>query len=312
MEALDVLDLIGNTPLIVLPEGAAELPGGVRVCLKLESFNPSGSVKARAAAAIVAEAEARGRIRPGATLLDASSGNTGIAYALIAARRGYQLVLCLPENASAQRQQLLTTYGAQIVHTSGLLGTDGAQQQAVALAEANPDWVYLNQYDNEANWRAHYQSTGPELWRQTEGTITHLVATVGTGGTLTGTGRFLKEQRAEIQVVEVQPSSPLHGLEGVKHMATARVPGIYDPDLADVRLGIDTEAAFRTLRCLARHGLLLGPSGGAAVHAALKIARGLQHGTVVAIAPDSGTRYLAESHIWTPADAQEAPCRLAS
>lgn len=306
-----LLDAIGNTPLVELPDGVADVPPGVRVLLKLESFNPGGSVKDRAARQIVLEAEQAGRIRPGATILDASSGNTGIAYAMIAAQRGYRLVLCLPKNASAERQRLLQVYGAEIVHTSPLDGTDGAQAMAVRLAAEHPDWVYLNQYDNDANWRAHALTTGPELWRQTGGTITHLVATVGTSGTLTGTSRFLRTVAPDLRVVEVQPDGPMHGLEGVKHMESARVPRIYDPDVADQRLGAPTECAWATMRALARRGILAGPSGGAAVWAAIQVARELEQGVVVAILPDSGARYLADAHIWT-APIEEAPCRLAS
>ncbi|MBX2798991.1 MAG: cysteine synthase family protein [Myxococcales bacterium] len=310
MDLPSFVEIIGNTPLVGLP-AVFELPDGVQIALKLEGRNPSGSVKARAARSIVQEAERAGRLKPGGTILDASSGNTGIAYAVIAGQRGYRLVLCLPKNASAQRQQLLKTLGTEIVHTSPLEGTDGAQAEAVTLADDHGDWVYLNQYDNDANWRAHYQTTGPEIWNQTQGTVTHFVATVGTSGTLTGTGRYLREQRKDVQIVEVQPDSPLHGLEGVKHMQTARVPGIYDPGVATDRRAMSTERSFRMVRCLAHHGLLLGPSGGAAVQAAVDVARDLTHGVVVAIVPDSGSRYLSEPHIWTPAEG-EVPCRLAS
>jgi S-sulfo-L-cysteine synthase (O-acetyl-L-serine-dependent) len=307
----DLLDAIGNTPLVPLPDGIAELPPGVRVLLKLESFNPGGSVKDRAARQIVLEAERDGRLKPGATILDASSGNTGIAYALIAAQRGYRLVLCLPKNASAERQRLLAAYGAEIVHTSPLDGTDGAQAMAVRLAAEHPDWVYLNQYDNDANWRAHELTTGPELWRQSRGAITHLVATVGTSGTITGTARFLRTVAPDLRVIEVQPDGPMHGLEGVKHMQSARVPRIYDPHVADQRLGAATECAWAAMRALAKRGILAGPSGGAAVWAAVQVARELERGVVVAILPDSGARYLADAHIWT-APIEEAPCRLAS
>ncbi|MEQ1505678.1 MAG: cysteine synthase family protein [Myxococcota bacterium] len=300
-----ILEQIGDTPLIRLPD-LWGLPPAVSVWLKCEWFNPGGSVKDRAAREIVLEAEAAGRLSHGATILDASSGNTGIAYAMIAAARGYHLVLCLPRNASAERQRLLAAYGAEVVLTSPLEGTDGAQREAVRLAAAHPDWVYLNQYDNDANWRAHFRTTGPELWDQTNGGITHLVATVGTTGTLTGTARFLRTRVPDLQVIEVQPDGPLHGLEGVKHLASARVPGIYDPTVATRRIGVPTEGAFEVVRALARRGLLLGPSGGAAAWAAIEVARGLDHGVVVAIAPDSGARYLADAHLW------EVPCRLAS
>lgn len=306
---MSVVDAIGNTPLVPLPDGIAHLPDGVELWLKCEGFNPGGSVKDRAAREIVRQAESSGRLRPGGTILDASSGNTGIAYAMIAASLGYHLVLCLPRNASTERRRLLAAYGAEIVDTSPLEGTDGAQREAAQLAEAHPDWVYLNQYDNDANWQAHFRTTGPELWAQTDGRITHLVATVGTSGTLTGTSRFLRTRRPELQVVEVQPDSPMHGLEGVKHLPTARVPRIYDPTVADSHREVATEDAFAMVRCLARRGLLVGPSGGAATRIALDVARELDHGLVVAILPDSGSRYLSESQLWTPV---EEPCRLAS
>jgi S-sulfo-L-cysteine synthase (O-acetyl-L-serine-dependent) len=302
-----MIDLIGNTPLLPLPDGLADLPAGVEVWLKHEGANPGGSVKDRAAREIVLEAERDGRLRPGGTLLDASSGNTGIAYAMIAAARGYRLVLCLPRNASVERRQLLAAYGAVVVETSPLEGTDGAQREAVRLAERNPDWVYLNQYDNDANWRAHQRTTGPELWSQTRGRISHLVATVGTSGTLTGTARFLRCVRPDVQIVEVQPEGPMHGLEGVKHMATARVPGIYDPGLADRRLGADTDEAWRLVRALARRGLLVGPSSGAATAAAIRVAQELRsRAVVVAILPDSGARYLSDERIWR-AEPEEVP-----
>ncbi|MEQ1571879.1 MAG: cysteine synthase family protein [Myxococcota bacterium] len=306
---MNLLDTIGQTPLVPLPDGLAQLPRGVSVWLKLEGTNPGGSVKDRAARGIVADAERRG-LRPGATIVDASSGNTGIAYAMIAGNRGYSLVLCLPANASPERKRLLEAYGARVVPTSALEGTDGAQREAARLAEQHPDWVWLNQYDNDANWRAHFDTTGPELWAQTEGRITHLVATLGTTGTLVGTGRYLRSRRADVEVVEVQPDSPMHGLEGVKHLATARVPGIYDPTVATARVEASSERAFATVRCLARRGWLVGPSGGAAVDAAVAVARGLDHGVVVAIVPDSGARYLSDAHLWTPTE--EDPCRLAS
>lgn len=306
---------IGCTPLVALPAAIARehgLRAGVQVLLKVEAANPGGSVKDRAARAIVADAEARGALHAGGTIVDASSGNTGIAYAMIAAARGYDLVLCLPRNASAERQRLITAFGARIVHTSPLDGTDGAQREAARLADANPDWVYLNQYDNDANWRAHYETTGPELWAQTGGALTHLVATVGTTGTITGTGRFLRTVSDGVTVVEVQPDAPLHGLEGAKHLGSARVPGIYDRTLADRRAAVSTECAYAMVRALARRGILAGPTGGAAVWAALDVARGLREGVVVAILPDSGARYLADAHIWTAPVPEELPCRLAS
>jgi cysteine synthase B len=303
-----LLELAGNTPLLPLPSGIASLRPEVEVWLKHEGSNPGGSVKDRAAREIVLEAERSGRLSPGATLLDASSGNTGIAYAMLAAARGYRLVLCLPANAGPERRRLLDAYGAIVVATSPLEGTDGAQRHAAALASSHPDWVYLNQYDNDANWRAHHRTTGPELWSQTAGRLTHLVATVGTSGTIVGTSRFLRSVRSDLVVIEVQPDGPLHGLEGVKHLATARVPGIYDPTLVDRRLAADTEDAYAMVRTLARRGLLVGPSAGAATAAAIRVARDLTTGVVVAILPDSGARYLSDAHLWRN-EGEEEPWR---
>lgn len=295
--ATGVLSRVGNTPLIDL-SAHVDLPAGVAVFGKAEWFNPGGSVKDRAALSMVLAAERRGLLVPGATLLDASSGNTGIALAMVAAARGYKLVLCLPKNANAERKKLLAAYGATVELTSPLEGSDGAIRRARELAAEHPDWVYLDQYSNEANWRAHYGSTGPEIWRDTAGAITHFVSALGTSGTFMGTTRFLKEQRADITCVAVQPDSPFHGLEGLKHMETALVPAIYRPDLADVHLGAPTEASFELLRSLASRGLLVGPSGAAAVWAALRVAEELREGCVVCILPDSGERYLSEDHLW--------------
>ena len=295
-----VLAAVGDTPLIPLGRSVRGIvPDGVRVLVKAEWFNPGGSVKDRPALSMVLDAERSGRIQPGHTLLDASSGNTGIALAMIAAVRGYKLVLCLPSNANQERKRILESYGATIVSTSPLEGSDGAIREARSLAEAHPEWHYINQYDNPANWQAHFGTTGPEIVRQTGGTITHFVATVGTGGTFTGTSRYLKSVRPAVEVVEVQPDSPFHGLEGLKHMESAIVPGIYDPTLADRRLGAPTEESFAWVRRIAKEeGLLIGPSGGAAIWAAVEVAKSLTSGVVVTILADSGTRYLSESHIW--------------
>lgn len=295
-----VLAQVGNTPLLPI-RGAVEglLPPGVRIAGKAEFLNPSGSVKDRAALAMVLDAERRGLLRPGATLLDASSGNTGIAYAMIAASRGYHLHLCLPSNASRERKQILTAYGATLELTDPLEGSDGAIVRARALAAEHPDWVYLDQYGNDANWRAHFGSTGPEIDRQAGEDLRAFVAALGTSGTFVGTGRYLKLHRPDVLVASVQPDSPFHGLEGLKHMETALVPPIYAPDLADRELFAPTEEAYAMLRRLAqRDGLLVGPSAAAAVWAAVQIARDLDHGTVVTILCDSGTRYLSEPHLY--------------
>lgn len=292
---------VGNTPLVPIkniPRGV--VAEGVEIWAKLEWFNPSGSVKARAALAMVIDAERQGILRPGMSILDSSSGNTGIAYALIAASRGYTLTLCLPTNANAERKAILKAYGVKIVETSPLEGSDGAIRKAQELAAAHPDtYVYLNQYGNDANWRAHFQTTGPEIWRDTSGRVTHWVSTLGTSGTFVGTSRFLRSQNPDVKCYSVQPDSPFHGLEGLKHMETAIVPAIYDRSIATEDLGAPTEESLELVRRLAREeGLLVGPSAGAAMWAALEVAKGLDEGVVVTLFPDSGERYLSEHHIF--------------
>ncbi len=302
-----LLARIGDTPLVRLQRVPARrgVPDGVEVWCKLERFNPGGSVKDRAAWAIVREAEASGRLRPGMTLLDASSGNTGIAYAWIAARRGYRVKLCLPTNANAERKRTLRAYGVELVLTSPLEGSDGAIREARRLAAEDPELFYADQYANDANWRAHHASTGPEIWRDTNGRVSHFVATLGTSGTFMGTSRFLKE-RGPVTCVAVQPDSPFHGLEGLKHMDSAIVPSIWQPEAADRHLGAPTEEALELVRELAREeGLLCGVSSGAACWAALEVARGLREGVVVTIFPDGGERYLSEHHVWNDPDEDE-------
>jgi cysteine synthase B len=291
---------VGNTPLVPIRRAVADLvPRGVEIWGKCEWFNPGGSVKDRAALSMVLDAERRGVLTPGRTILDASSGNTGISYALIAASRGYNLKLCLPTNANEERKNLLRTYGAEIVATSPLEGSDGAIRAARALAAEHPDLVYLDQYGNDANWKAHYGSTGPEILAQTEGRVTHFVSVLGTSGTFMGTSRFLKDNVPGVTVCAVQPDSPFHGLEGLKHMETAIVPPIYDGSLADRHLEAPTEEAYEIARRLAKEdGILVGPSAAAAVWACVQVAQGLDSGTIVTILCDSGTRYLSESHIW--------------
>ncbi|MCB9779100.1 MAG: cysteine synthase family protein [Alphaproteobacteria bacterium] len=296
-----LLARVGDTPLVrlsrVLPD---DISPDVEVWAKLEWFNPGGSVKDRAALSMVLDAEERGLLRPGMTILDASSGNTGIAYAMIASARGYRLTLCLPKNANAERKAVLRAYGATIVETDPLEGSDGAIRVARQLAAEQPDrFVYLNQYDNDANWLAHFHTTGPEIWRDTGGRITHWVASLGTSGTFTGTSRFLKTQDPGIVVTSVQPDSPFHGLEGLKYMATSIVPGIYDPTLADRTLEAPTEESLDLVRRLAaEEGLLAGVSSGAQLWAAIETARGLERGVVVTLFPDSGERYLSEGHVF--------------
>lgn len=290
--ALDAL--IGRTPLVPLRRLAKH---GAEVWVKLEGSNPGGSVKDRPALAIIQAAEREGRLGSGRILLDASSGNTGIAYAMLCAARDYGCEICMPASASRERRRLLRLYGATVVLTDPLEGSDGAVREAKRRAAANPDrYYYADQYNNPENVRAHYDGTGVELWRQTAGRLTHFVAGLGTSGTLVGTGRRLREYNPAVSLVGVQPDSPMHGLEGIKHMETAIVPGIYDPGLADRVLTVDTEAAYDTALRLAREeGLLAGPSGGANVAAALRVAAELPSSDlVVTLLPDGGERYLSE------------------
>ena len=293
----DLLSSIGRTPLIRLRNVARELDAQVEVYAKAEHLNPGGSVKDRAARAIILEAERTGELRPGKIILDATSGNTGIAYAMIGAARGYRVTLCIPKNASAERKRILKIYGAEIIETDPLDGTDGAQHLSREMAAHEPfKYFYADQYNSDANWRAHYDRTAPEIWEQTEGRITHFLAGLGTSGTFTGTARRLKEFRPSIQAISMQPDSPMHGLEGMKHMKTALVPGIYDSTLADADVEVSTEDAQSTARRLAREeGLFVGVSSGANVFAALRLARTLPRGSVVVtILCDGGSKYLSE------------------
>ena len=290
-----LLSTIGNTPLLKLRR-LAPRSSRVEIFAKAEFQNPGGSVKDRAAHAIVQDAERRGVLRAGSTILDATSGNTGIAYAMIAAARGYRLVLCVPENVTPERLRMLKVYGAEVVLTSAMDGTDGAIAEARRLYSADPGrYFYADQYNNDANWRAHYATTGPEILSQTDGRLTHFVAGLGTSGTFMGTGRFLREHRPAVRLISVQPESPLHAIEGLKHMATAIVPGIYDAGLADEDVTVSTERAHVLTRRLAlEEGMLVGVSSGAALAAALDLADRLTEGVIVVIFPDSGTRYLTE------------------
>ncbi|MCK6505741.1 cysteine synthase [Myxococcota bacterium] len=297
----DLLARVGDTPLVrlsrILPP---DLSPDVQVWAKLEWFNPGGSVKDRAALSMVLDAEERGLLRPGATILDASSGNTGIAYAMIAAARGYKLTLCLPANASPERKGMLRAYGAEIVETDPLEGSDGAIATARAMFQAAPDrYVYLDQYNNAANWQAHFHTTGPEIWRDTGGRITHWVAALGTSGTFTGTTRYLKSRNPDVQALSIQPDGPFHGLEGLKYMDTSLRPGIYDEELADEALFAPTEESLALARRLAsEEGLLAGISSGAQVWGAIEVARRLERGVVVTLLPDGGARYLSEGHLY--------------
>jgi len=293
----NVLTCIGRTPLIRLRGVAAGIPDGVAIHAKGEHVNPGGSVKDRAARSMIEDAERRGFLTPGKTILDATSGNTGIAFAMIGAALGYRVAVCLPKNASLERKRTLRAFGAEIIETDPLEATDGAQRRAKALAAEAPErYFYADQYNNDANWRAHYETTAEEIWEQTEGRITHFIAGLGTSGTFVGTTRRLKELNPMIRAVSMQPDTPLHGLEGMKHMATAIVPGIYDRGLADEEVVVATSDAQETTRELARKdGLLVGVSAGANVFSALRLAASLPAGSVVVtILCDAGSRYLAD------------------
>ena len=296
----DLLSNIGRTPLIRLRNVTREMDSQVELFVKAEHLNPGGSVKDRAARAIILEAERTGELQPGKIILDATSGNTGIAYAMIGAARGYRVTLCLPKNASTERKRILKIYGAEIIETDPLDGTDGAQLLAREMSAREPHkYFYADQYNSHANWRAHYEGTAPEIWEQTEGRITHFLAGLGTSGTFTGIARRLKEYQPSILTISLQPDSPMHGLEGMKHMKTAIVPGIYDSTLADENVEVSTEDAQAMTRRLAREeGLFVGVSSGANVFAALRLAHGLPRGSVVVtILCDGGSRYLSE-HFW--------------
>ncbi|MGH9487952.1 MAG: PLP-dependent cysteine synthase family protein [Terriglobales bacterium] len=289
-------DRIGNTPLIALPRIGAQFPD-VELAAKAEWANPGGSVKDRAAWRMLRAAEEAGELVAGRVLLDATSGNTGIAFAMLGAARGHRVRLCLPENVSPERKRILAAYGAELTFTDPGEGSDGAIRAARALAAAEPErFFYSDQYSNPNNWQAHYYGTAEEIWRQTEGRITHFVATLGTSGTFVGTARRLKELNPRVRCISLQPDSPFHGLEGLKHMTSALVPAIYDPTLADEDRAVGTEAAYAAARRLAREeGLLAGISSGAALVGALAVAAAAPAGSViVTIFPDGGDKYLSE------------------
>lgn len=291
---------IGGTPLLELKRIGARLAPGVRLFAKGEHLNPGGSVKDRPAERMIRTGIVSGNLHSGVTLIDATSGNTGIAYAMIAARLGLRVKLALPENASPERKAILRAYGADLVLTDPTEGADGSLREVISIVAARPDLYYHpNQYDNDENWRAHFTGTGPEILEQTDGRITHFITALGTTGTFTGTTRFLHDHDPGIRCISLQPDSPMHGLEGMKHMETARVPGIYDPSLADGEVTISTtEAETMTARLAREEGILVGPSSGANVAAALSLAETLDEGIVVTVLCDSGTRYLSHP-LWT-------------
>jgi cysteine synthase B len=305
-QATEIVDLIGYTPLIRLRRITRHLPESIEIYGKAEWFNPGGSVKDRPAWNIVRTAIERGELHGGKRLLDATSGNTGIAFAMIGAALGFGVTLCMPANVSTERKRILKAYGAEVIYTDPLESSDGAIRKARALYAQHPDrYYYADQYNNPANWQAHYETTGVEIWQQTEGRITHFVAGLGTTGTFVGVGRRLREYRRDIQLISLQPDSPFHGLEGLKHLETAIVPGIYDPTLANANLEISTEDAYAMARRLAREeGLLVGVSAAAAVVGSLRVAeailcdaetRGIEpHAVIVTILCDSADKYLSE------------------
>ena len=289
-----VIDLIGHTPLIRLSSFEAGLRN-VELYVKAEWRNPGVSVKDRAAARMIADGERSGALTRDKILLDATSGNTGIAYAMIGAARGYRVRLCVPGNVTPERKRILKAFGAEVVFTDPMEGSDGAIIRAKKMYADDPDrYFYPDQYNNPGNWRAHYDTTAPEILEQTQGRITHFVAGLGTSGTFMGAGRRFREVKPSIRLTSVQPDSPLHGLEGLKHMATAIVPGIYDPALADEDLGVSTEEAFDYTRRLAKEGLFVGISSGANLAGALDVARRAQDAVVVVIFCDGGEKYLSE------------------
>lgn len=291
----NVLALIGNTPLLRFRRITAHLRG-VEIYAKAEWENPGGSVKDRPAMNIVLEAERAGLMTKDKILIDSTSGNTGIAYAMICAARGYRLKICMPANVSVERKRILAAYGAEIIYTDPMEGSDGAIRKVRELAASNPSlYFYANQYDNPANWRAHYETTAPEIFDQTNGRVTHFIAGLGTSGTFVGTSRRLKELKSSIQCISVEPDSAFHGLEGLKHMPSSILPGIYDQNLADEALAVSTEAAYAmTLRLAREEGLLVGVSAGAAMAASLDVAQKVGEGVIVTIFSDSGDKYLSE------------------
>ncbi len=296
-----VLGKVGNTPLVQIRKIFRS--DRIRIFAKLEWFNPGGSVKDRPAYNMILKAEEEGSLKRGKILIDSTSGNTGIAYALIAAARGYRVRLAMPANASLERKKILKAYGAEFLLTDPLEGSDGAIRAIRELHRKSPDkYVYLDQYSNEANWKAHYHSTAPEIFEQTQGEITHFVAGLGTSGTFVGTTRRLRQLDPGIRFFSFMPDSPFHGLEGLKHMPTAIVPKIYDPTLAEANLEVGTDVAHEMVIRLAREeGLFGGISSGAAMAAALEVAKNMNGGTIVTVFPDGGDKYLSEE-FWNRAD----------
>ena len=294
-----VLHLVGNTPLLELTKATVGLSPRVKVFAKLEGFNPGGSVKDRPALKMVAEGLKSGRLAPGKTIIDSTSGNTGIALAMVGAVLGYPVELVIPANVSIERKKIIAAYGARMIFSSPLEGSDGAIRLCRQILHENSERYFKpDQYFNKANPQAHYETTGPEIWAQTQGRITHFLAGIGTGGTIMGTGRYLKEKNPQIQVLAVEPDDAFHGLEGLKHMASSIVPGIYHETELDGKIPVSTENAYDAVYRLGREeGVLVGQSSGAAIWAALQVARELEEGVVVTLFPDFGDKYLS-TNLW--------------
>ncbi len=294
-----VLEMVGNTPLVRINEITKCLSAGVEIYAKLEGFNPGGSVKDRAALSMIEDAENSGRLTKDKIILDSTSGNTGIAYAWIGAVKGYRVHLVVPQNVSEERKKILHAFGAKVIYSSPMEGSDGAIRLAWKLYVADPDkYCKLDQYNNPSNPQAHYEHTAPEIIEQTDGKITHFVASIGTGGTIMGTGRRLKEFNQDIRIVAVEPDNPFHGLEGLKHMASSIVPGIYHEEEHDEKIPAPTEESYEMAKRLAREeGLLVGQSSGAAMWAALELGKRLEKGLITVIFPDGGDKYLS-TRLW--------------
>jgi cysteine synthase B len=299
LAAPSALQLVGNTPMVELRRVRDGVAPGVRLLAKLEGFNPGGSVKDRAALKMIEDGIARGKLAPGKTILDSTSGNTGIALAMIGAALGYPVELVMPGNVSVERKQVTASFGARVIFSDPLEGSDGAIRLCRRILAEHPERYFKpDQYNNPMNPQAHYETTGPEIWQQTGGAVTHFVAGIGTSGTIMGTGRYLKERNPGVQIIAAEPEDAFHGLEGLKHMASSIVPGIYHEQELDLKLGVGTEDAYNMVYRLGREeGLLVGQSCGAAHVAALQVARGLRAGTVVVLFPDFGDRYLS-TNLW--------------
>ncbi len=289
-----IIDLIGNTPLVKINNITPDKPG-VEIYAKLEWFNPGGSVKDRAALRMIEDSENSGLLNPDKIIVDSTSGNTGVAYALVGAVKGYNVELVMPSNVTMERKRIIAAYKAKIVYSDPLEGSDGARLQALQMLKDNPEKYYLPcQYDNVSNWKAHYDTTGVEIYHQIEGRVTHFVAGIGTGGTLMGVGKRLKDYDPSVQVFAVEPDNPMHGIEGLKHMASSIMPGIYDESFPDGKIGVQTEESYAMAHRLASiEGLFAGHSSGAVMVGALEIAKRIDRGVIVTLFPDGGDRYLS-------------------